>query len=305
MILVQLHESDYMTNFSNTPTTVNKFTESPTAHPIQVTTLDLGYEPSLPEIKWRNSKATICYLASKLWEFPITFVNEGRTPFIHNQLYSKRSPCQMQEAYRVCEIVSQGKRQDVEAQSSLLKPILEELKKERARAASFDDLLASVQALMLYLVICLFSAIPDLRRTGEEYCYLLDLWTRSLREQAPAELSHTLSAWQAWYFAESVRRTIIISHMIRGVYATLKQGYHIHTLYVEALPFDPQTLLWDAQSATAWTKCTPPTRPQMLSYREYVNGYAIGKLAPTGLFERLLLTACYGKEKVEAKTMQR
>ncbi len=206
----------------------------------------------------------------------------------------------MQDAYRVCEIVSFGNGQDPETQLSILKPKLEALEIEHRQIACFVDLLASTQALMLYLVICLFNTSPDLRRTGEHYCHLLDLWTHDLWEQAPSELSHSFDPWQAWYFAESVRRSILISRIIRGVYASSKQGYHVHTLYTEALPFDPQTLLWDAQSAGDWATCTPSTRPQMLSYREYVNGYASGTLAPTGLFERLLLTACYGKENVES-----
>ncbi len=87
--------------------------------------------------------------------------------------------------------------------------------------------------------------------------------------------------------------------MIRGVYATIKQGYHAHTLYVETLPFDSHTLLWDSKSPTDWAKVCHSPRPNMVSYREYVNHYAAGTLVPTGLFERLLLVACYGKERVE------
>ena len=261
--------------------------------------LDLRDEPPLPEIRWSNSRRTLCYLASKFQMFPITFVKEGRTPFIHHKLYSTRSPHQIQEAYRVCEVISHDRCQNQKTQLlSILKPKLEELKLGQGRIASFDDLLASTQALILYLAICLFNNSPDLRRIGEQYCQCLDSWTSNLCEQAPAELSHSLSPWQAWYCAESVRRSILISHMIRAVYTTMKQGYYIHTSYVEALPFDPRTLLWDAQSASKWIACAPSTRPKISSWREYADGYANGNLAPIGLFESMLLIACYGKEKV-------
>ena len=261
LMLGRSHNSEDSTNYPSTLVAVDESAESQSVLPVHSNRLDLGYELSLPEIKWRNSKVTICCLASRLQEFPTAFINKGRTPFIHHQLYSKHSPHQIQEAFYVCEIVSHNGGHDPETQLSILEPKLEELKLENDRTASFDDLLASVQALMLYLVICLFNNSPDLRRCGEQYCHLLDVWTRNLRDQAPAELSHSLSPWQAWYFAESVRRSILVSHMIRAVYATIKQGYHIHTLYVEALPFDPQTLLWDAQSASDWTTCTSSTHP--------------------------------------------
>ncbi|OQU93651.1 Fungal Zn2-Cys6 binuclear cluster domain-containing protein, partial [Cladophialophora immunda] len=262
--------------------------------------LDLGYEPPVPDIRWRNSKITLCYLASKLQTFPTTFVKQGTTPFIHHRLYSKRSPHQIQQAYNVCEIICHDDGQDAENQQSILQPKLEQLRLQQTSIASFDDLLASVQALILYLVVCLFNNSPDLRRTGEQFCPCLHSLTRRLCEQAPAELSHGLSPWRAWYYAESVRRSILISHMMRAVYATMKQGYYLHTLYVEALPFDPQTLRWDARSESDWVACTPSTHPQILSYREYADGYATGTLAPTGLFERLLLIACYGKERVDS-----
>lgn len=273
------------------------------ALPLLPIPLDLGYEPPVPEIRWRNSKITLCYLASKFQMFPTTFIKQGTTPFIHHQLYLNHPPHQIQQAYNVCETICHDDGQDTGIQQSIVQAKLEELKLQQTSITSYDDLLASVQALLIYLAICLFNNNPDLRRTGEQYCPFLLSLSLKLCEQAPAELSHCLSPWRAWYYAESVRRSILISHMMRAVYTTMKHGYYIHTLYVEALPFDPQTLRWDAQSESDWRACTPSTHPQILSYREYADGYATGTLAPTGLFERLLLIACYGKETVDSNSV--
>lgn len=301
--LVCSNDMEHAMNFRHAPALIGESLGLLAALPYLSIPLDLGYEPPVPDIRWRNSKITLRYLASKFQSFPATFVNQGKTPFIHHRLYSQRAPSQIQEAYRVCKTLARHNGQNTENHFSMLKPKLEELKAGHDRIASFDDMLASVQALMLYLVLCLFNENSDLRRTGEQYCQSLDLWTRSLCEQAPAELSHSLSPWRAWYYAESVRRSILISHMIRAVYATMKQGYYVHTLFVEALPFDSQTMLWDAQSASEWIACAPSTRPQILSYREYADGYATGTLKPNGLFERLLLAACYGRERIQSKLL--
>ena len=264
--------------------------------------VSIGYEPVLPEVKWYNSKPTICYLATQLKAFPTTFARERSTPFIHHDLYSQHSPQHILEAYRVCESCSCDAEQTEDARLLVLKLKLQELAIVHQRICSFDDVLASVQALMLYMIICLFNDDPSIRHFGEQHRHLLHQWTRQQWLTAPSQAPSSLTPWQAWVLAESACRTILISHMIRGVYDSLKQGYHTHTLFLEALPFDPQTSLWEARSAEDWENGGPSRRPQMVSYREYVTHYTGGAETPNGLFEKLLLVACCGKENVESSS---
>ena len=277
-----------------------EFSEGHIAQWDQPLTLDAGYEFPLQQIKWRNSHSTISYLVSKLRAFPTALAFEGRTPFIHHQLYSECDNHQTRDLYHICTALSDTEGKTNAAPVSLVEHNLAKLRSDHSKILSFEDLLTSVQALMMYLIISLFNESAHFRTLGERYIPLLDQWTRNLRDQAPGELPHSLSPWQAWFFAESVRRSILISHLIRGVYATIKQGYHLHTLYVETLPFDVQTSLWEAESASEWAELAPSSRPQMVSYREYATNYATATHAPTGTFERLLLSACYGKERIES-----
>ncbi len=77
LIRVRLHEPEHTMKSSSTPAAIDESTVSLAAPPNYTISLDLGFEPSLPEIKWRNNNVTIFYLASKLQEFPTTFVKEG------------------------------------------------------------------------------------------------------------------------------------------------------------------------------------------------------------------------------------
>lgn len=210
-------------------------------------------EPSLPVIEWRQDLATVYYLAAHLKAFPITFSREARTPFIHSTLYSRWLPKQIKDTYAICRAYSLSIDNDEDFCFGVLHQKLGELIKESQSSHSFSDLLASLQALILYLLICLFHKDPQQRRFAETHVATLNQWTRCLWEQAPNEISPNLSAWEAWAFAESVRRSIIISYLVRGVYQIAKFGFHPHSMFVETLPFDRHTWLWDATSARLWS----------------------------------------------------
>ena len=160
----------------------------------------------------------------------------------------------------------------------------------------FEDILASVQALMLYLSIRLFDGDTQQRRLAESYVHTLGQWARQLWKTAPSQTPGSLSPWQAWVFAESVRRSILVACLI---HSAIKRGYSEHTLFVEALPFDLHTTKWDAQSTMDWELIDPQPRSSMVSYREYVERFSDGQAKSVKEFETLLLIACYGKNDFE------
>lgn len=258
-------------------------------------------EPTLPVMEWRQDLATVYYLAAHLKAFPITFSREARTPFIHSTLYSRWLPKQIKDAHAICQAYSLSLSID-NGQDFYFQPLyqrLDELIKESPASHSFSNLLASVQALILYLLICLFHKDPQQRTFAETHITTLNQWTRRLWEQAPNEISQ-LSAWEAWAFAESVRRSIIISYLTRAVYQIAKFGFHPHSMFVETLPFDRHTWLWDAASATAWSSLPRERDPQhsIVSYREYTTDFEKQLISPTNLFESLLLVMRFGKEPI-------
>lgn len=256
------------------------------------------YEPTLPLIEWRQDLATVYYLAAHLKAFPITFSREARTIFIHSTLYSRWLPKHIKNAYAICRAYSLSLENGTDFYFGALHQKLDELIKEYPTIVSFSDLLASLQALLLYLLISIFHKDPRQRRFAETHIATLNQWTRRVWEQAPNEISQRLSAWEAWAYAESVRRSIIISYMVRGVYQIAKFGFHSHSMFVETLPFDRHTWLWDAASAKAWSSLPRDPLQPIISYREYVTDFANERIKPTSLFELLLLVVRYGKEPI-------
>ena len=251
-------------------------------------------EPSLPEIRWRSTGDTLFCLASALRGIPLTFAQNGETPFIHSTLYEDRASRQIQAARALCccYISSAGR-----TSANIISTIgaqLNELVNDHQKVYSFSERLAFVQALMIYAILCLFNDDLRLRSLGERCYGLLGRWTMKLWQQVPTHLPTDLNVWEAWVFAESVRRTILVSHLIRGVYASIKQGYHSHTLFLEALPFDAHTDLWNRSFPKQSIKSNSTSATNLVTYREYVAAYVQGKTRPAGMFERLLLTACLG-----------
>jgi hypothetical protein len=257
------------------------------------------YEPTPPDVEWRCDEATLHCLVGHLKAFPTTFAREGSTPFIHPQLYDQSLPKQIQDVYTICGSylsVTGGNK-------AMVFPIMQqkfnELMEKHSNLHRFEDVLASVQALMLYLTIRLFDGDTQQRRLAEPYVHTLGQWARQLWKTAPSQTPESLSPWQAWVFAESVRRSILIACLIQGVYSRIKRGYSKHTLFVEALPFDVHTTKWDAQSTTAWEAVAGEPQSSMVSYREYVERFSEGRVKSLKDFEVLLLIACHGKNNFE------
>lgn len=255
-------------------------------------------EPTLPVKEWRQDLATVYYLAAHLKAFPITFSLEARTVFIHSTLYSRWLPKKIKNAYAICRAYSSSIDNGADFCFGALHQKLNELIKESPASHSFSDLLASLQALLLYLLICIFHKDPQQRRFAETYIVTLNQWTRHVWEQAPSEISQNLGAWETWAFAESVRRSIIISYLVRGVYQIAKFGFHPRSMFVETLPFDRHTWLWDATSARAWSSLPRDPLHSIVSCREYVADFANLPIRPTSIFESLLLVMRYGKEPI-------
>ncbi|EHK46781.1 hypothetical protein TRIATDRAFT_43245 [Trichoderma atroviride IMI 206040] len=255
-------------------------------------------EPTLALMEWGQDLATVNYLAAQLKAFPITFSREAKTVFIHSTLYSRWLPKHIKNAYAICRAYSLSIDNGADFHYGTLHQKLDELIKEYPTLDSFSDLLASLQALLLYLLICIFHKDPWQRGFAETHIVTLNQWTRHVWEQAPNKISQRLSAWEAWAFAESVRRSIIISYMVRGVYQMAKFGFHPHSMFVETLPFDRHTRLWDATSAREWSSLPRDPLHPIISYREYVTDFANQRIRPTSLFELLLLVIRYGKEPI-------
>jgi hypothetical protein len=119
---------------------------------------------------------------------------------------------------------------------------------------------------------------------------------RKLWQQAPYQLPSTMSPWRAWLFGESVRRTIIFAHIVAATYSLMKQGYALRTPFVDALPFDMRTWLWEVRSEDAWARLYSNTASPMVSLYEYCALLESEQVGCFSTFEGILVAACKGKE---------
>jgi hypothetical protein len=124
---------------------------------------------------------------------------------------------------------------------------------------------------------------------------MLENVARRLWEQAPIQLPSTLTRRQAWLLAESVRRTIIVSLMLRSAYSLNTRNYSVRTPFVDALPFDVCTSLWD-EDFNHLANQNFGQSDSMISLHEYSDAMERGSVHDINNFGALILAACKGKE---------
>lgn len=95
--------------------------------------------------------------------------------------------------------------------------------------------------------------------------------------------------------AESTRRTILMTYLIRGLYSFCKLGRcdadaYTHATAMCRLQFTAEALLWDSPSVDDPSQCSQG----LISYGELDRGVRRSLYMPA--FEKLLLVACKGQE---------
>ncbi|KAB2579686.1 Transcription factor gsfR2 [Lasiodiplodia theobromae] len=209
-------------------------------------------------------QARVEFLAKRITAIPKMFAEQAQTMFIHRRLFQEKSPAALQDALSACALYClknpenqalvfanlQHKSQQLIAQTD---PFL----------ASKVELLAAVQALLLYHIIRLFDGDIRLRAQAEADEAVLVMWANQLKMRMhqlvpslPASAGALLPTqsrpqdWQRWLIEESTRRTVVSAFMVRAVYEFLKFGYDKGSDH--RLSFTAQAALWNAQSEYGW-----------------------------------------------------
>lgn len=244
--------------------------------------------PSIKGLQLAHSKITIKFLVETLRMYPNLFRSTGRAPFIHPLLAGTRRCDHSNAIFKTCF----SKREDN------LHHHVYSLINCRPQSGNLDGLLTAIQALLLALMSLLFSGptFPDAK--ARHLLQTLATWTQSLYDRLPQMLPLTLTPWQAWVFAESVRRTILMSHFLIVAYSSATTGtFLLNTFYV-SLPFDGRTGLWDNVLDPGDETYE---KTDIISYKEYTEEYKAGTKrlpADSTSFETLLTVACTGYETV-------
>lgn len=220
------------------------------------------FNPLHLEIVQVFDQATLQQLASILRTFPAQFAQHGSTAFVHSGLYdgvddanSSNLSLPLEQARDICRSYQLGGEYLADSRFHTLRLTIRRLLRLARRSINtFAENLAYAQAIIVLQIIALLAepAAKEEEDTVERDNEEMWALTHTLWQHAPTQLSPTLSPWKAWLFSENVRRTIMVCNVLLGVYSSLRRGYTMHPLCVEALPFDARTGLWDAQSEAAW-----------------------------------------------------
>ena len=97
------------------------------------------------------------------------------------------------------------------------------------------------------------------------------LWTDQLHMRTKIELVASNSpVWPSWIFAESLRRTILMSHLLRGLYSCLKLGFCHNVASLAPLLFTARAPQWENPVGNT-LKCVEQSQsPPVVSYYGFV-----------------------------------
>lgn len=231
-----------------------------------------GLQTHNPEVIRWFGPITLQLQISILRSFAVHFGQHRAASFIHPCLYDSQLPTPLQYASRICASYGLEEGLFSSPKSNIIRRQIGQMLRLAAKAGSFSELVAYVQAIALLQIFCLLEAHGDSEEQAERDDEMFRDLAHLLYIQAPVQLPKMLGPWRAWLFAESVRRTILVCHIILAVHGVLRRGYAVHLLCVEALPFDMRSQLWNADTADAWEVATAVSHdPPLVSPRQFTT----------------------------------
>lgn len=255
------------------------------------------------------------------------FLRTGHNPFIHRHLYSGAPmPKCMQDAYSAISLsqnVTQSNEHIVDEISSFhisnliaCQPIEDLLS---FPLLSTRDHLARTQALLIHLLLALFSSSIPRRATSERLIETLIHWTDQLWESAsrdaaaallcPGSLSLTnggdgyttdsvLGLYGTFALSESIRRTWLLCRIATGVYYSHKGEWS--SPCSGDVCITTRAELWDATSPARWESLVRNQDPLFIHSLHGQSLVARGVGASqVDEFARHLFTVMWGMDKVE------
>lgn len=82
--------------------------------------------------------------------------------------------------------------------------------------------------------------------------------------------------------------------MLCSAYSFGKRSFSVRTPFVDALPFDVRTFLWDEPVDSEWEEKARHSPVAMVSLREYSDMLEHGRVHGISFFGSLILAACKG-----------
>ncbi|KAL6239892.1 hypothetical protein BDW75DRAFT_226926 [Aspergillus navahoensis] len=326
-----LLDSEFATSLIDTSSSApsfNAFPSLPAAAAGQVNALFGDLSWFLQPLAWTvPAPSVFSNFLRGLEDWLSRFVRDGHNPFIHRHLYSETGfPQCLQDAYStiaVSKITSPENEHIVDQISSTHISSLLDYQLTAGPMGlgliSTREHLARTQALLIHLLLALFSTSIRRRARAESLVGILRDWANQLWESATQDATFappmpTMPSaageanagvvdpvprlYQAFVLSESVRRTWLLCSIATGVYGSLKGGWsetcggdiHITT----------HTDLWAAPSSARWEAIARHTDPLFIySLRGQTLVERGVRAAQVDEFARHLFTLMWGLEKVE------
>jgi hypothetical protein len=181
--------------------------------------------------------------------------------------------------------------------------------RQRVQADSIEPILAAwTTALQARVGAAVFSPDEDLATMMEQGSgtYVPE------QQRPPGDLAHSRSntplrpacedtkvAWRRWLLGESIRRVIIMAHLIRGIYAMAKQGCGKLGPVISDMSFTAQARLWDATTAERWNRTREQENSWWVSRMDFQSILALASPHDVDEFTLMLAVAYRGREVVE------
>ncbi|KAJ9637573.1 hypothetical protein H2204_004722 [Knufia peltigerae] len=282
-------------------------------------------------------KFTVGYVTGELLRIAKSVAEDQSAVYIHSQMRPKARPKLLgkfltvdMESITTMDIQRGGAdahRNNNSSRLALCDRLCRLLTELKTSKEPLPEILQAFQVLMSFITTLLFTGgVGDsemveqkedlLRHMREVSVRLLQdgpsmmmmmMMMTTTTTMPPADLSLS-NRWHAWILAESVRRAILMTCLIQGVYHGWLRGYCYHEVFIQALPFDVRPGLWNAESEDEWEKSLMMVKnvrgwntwSELVSFREFAHSFAESPFDPgQDTFQRLLLTAHHGKEPVD------
>ncbi|EWZ02773.1 hypothetical protein FOYG_01997 [Fusarium oxysporum NRRL 32931] len=281
----------------------------------------IGYHYNAPDVIPQASVFTNFIRGLQNWLS--RFVKTGHNPFIHRHLYSDSGyPQCIQDAYSACVISSAASSENETIVNAISAThITNLLNAQPARGASIistRDHLARTQALLIHILLALFSSSIERRARAENLISLLHAWKNQLWESATndstlasplpilakssgtgiGELDLIPGLYRSFILSESIRRTGLLCNIATGVYSGLK-GSNIQSCGGD-MHITTQARFWEASSSARWEAVARNTDPLFIYTLkgQMLLDHGVGA-AQVDEFARHLFTIMWGLEKVE------
>jgi hypothetical protein len=190
--------------------------------------------------------------------WPDKWIKEGKAPFIHPQLYTAGMPRPLQDAYAACAVYATKTKQNENIAFTVIESKANELLHSSKQPDwSLLELLAAVQALLIFQFIRLLDGNIRQRASAETAEPILRSWTKQLKAKSTVEQAYTTDtapSWYSWVFGESIRRTTTMGVFLEGAYSLEKQGFCTLGRQVTANSFTAQRRLWESQGPLEWER---------------------------------------------------